>query len=154
MSIFDLLTPIVAASLMYLVRAVYEKISRRPRETKVEEAERQVYKFLPPDLLEKIDKLVSSQENLTEKAKDLTSIIDQNKQALLLGDLFNLYNTQIERYQDETRSRASWSFYIALIAMFSGFAFVVWGGQYILTQTNWDHVAAGSALAAIGGSVS
>lgn len=38
--------------------------------------------------------------------------------------------------------------------MFFGFGFVFWGGQHTLTQTSWDHLAAGSAIAAIGGSIS
>jgi hypothetical protein len=139
---------------MYIVKALLEKLTRRKRDTKVQKAEEQAYKFVPPEVLSKIEQLSATQAKLKSSTKELATLVNQSKQALVLGNLFNLYNTQIEKYQDETRSRASWSFYIALVAMFSGFGFIVWGGQYILTQTNWDHIAAGSCIAAIGGSIS
>src|SRR5262245_44338788 len=42
--------------------------------------------------------------------------------------LCNLYNKQIEKYQNATRARATWSFIFAIAAMASGFGFVIWGG--------------------------
>lgn len=38
--------------------------------------------------------------------------------------------------------------------MFAGLGFVVWGGVQILVVKDWQHVAAGSAISAIGGAVS
>jgi hypothetical protein len=148
------LLPFIIATILTLVKTYIEKSSRKEKEEKVEEAEKQAFTIPPDALLEQINQLKASQEGLEVKTQEITSLIDQNTRSLILGNLFNLYNKQIERYQDETRSRASWSFYIALIAMFFGFGFVFWGGQHVLTQTNWDHLAAGSAIAAIGGGIS
>ena len=64
-------------------------------------------------------------------------------------DELGLNNKQIEQFQKETRSRASWSFYTALIAMFCGFGFIFWGGYYILATP-----VAGTAVAGIGGAIS
>lgn len=152
--IITLLLPIIAATVLTFVKTFYERISRKEKESKVEEAEKQAFTTAPDQVLEKIDKLKASQQGLEVRTREIVELIDQNQRNLILGNLFNLYNKQIERYQDETRSRASWSFYIALISMFFGFAFIFWGGQHILTQTSWDHLAAGSAIAAIGGSIS
>jgi len=150
----EILTPIIAATAISLIKALLEKVSDKKKETKLEEAEKQAFSGLPEAILEKMEKIDVSQAGLEFKTKELCELIDTSKQALQQGNLFNLYNRQIERYQDETRSRASWSFYIALIAMFAGFAFIFWGGQHILSQTSLDHLAAGSLIAAIGGSVS
>jgi len=74
--------------------------------------------------------------------------------AIAMGRLFNLYSKQIEKYQQETRTRASWSFVFAIISMFLGMAFVFWGGTFILSDTGTDKVAAGAAISAIGGGIS
>lgn len=63
-------------------------------------------------------------------------------------------NKQIEQFEKSAKRRASFSFYTAFVAMFCGFAFIFWGGQHILRQMTWDHIAAGSAIASIGGSIS
>lgn len=85
-----------------------------------------------------IDAILSGK---TKKARDLLEYLD-------------LYNKQIHEYQKAAKLRASCSFYCALIAMFCGFAFIFWGGQHMLREINWDQLAAGFALAAIGGSIS
>ena len=91
------------------------------------------------ELLEDIADLIISGK--TKKARDFLEYLD-------------LYNKQIQEYQKEAKRHASCSFYIVLIAMFCGFAFIFWGGRYILTQMTWDHLATGSAIVAIGGGIS
>jgi ABC-type multidrug transport system fused ATPase/permease subunit len=154
MDILSLLVPLVAATLMSLVKSVLDKKEIKRTEIKIEEAEKQAFPKLSQTMIEKIENLAASQEGLEERAQEISKVVEKSQKAVMLGNLFNLNNKQIESYQDQTRSRASWSFYIALIAMFFGFIFIFWGGQYILTNTGWDHITAGSAIAAIGGSIS
>lgn len=74
--------------------------------------------------------------------------------AIPASHLFNLYSKQIEMYQQETRSRASWSFICAILAMFAGFGFVFWGGSLLLHASETIVLAAGGLLAGVGGAVS
>ena len=67
---------------------------------------------------------------------------------LVLGRLINLYSKQIEKYQQETRARASWSFMFAIASMFFGMGLVFWGGAYVLSESGADHVAAGGTISA------
>jgi len=150
----ELFIPILAATALSIVKALFEKLSVKKQDSRVEEAEKRAFDVLPKELVEKIERVGASQAGLEVKTRELTDLIDSSRGALVLGNLFNLYNRQIEKYQDETRSRASWSFYIALIAMFAGFGFVFWGGQHVLTEPSLNHLAAGSAIAAIGGAIS
>jgi ABC-type multidrug transport system fused ATPase/permease subunit len=69
-----------------------------------------------------------------------------------VGRLFNLYNKQIEKYQRETQSRASYSFLLAVLSMIAGLGILVWGGWTIVHDPNL--VASGSVIAAIGGAMS
>jgi hypothetical protein len=71
-----------------------------------------------------------------------------------MGKLFNLYSKQIEQYQEQTRSRATWSFIFAIVAMSAGLGFVFWGGIVMLSGTETAQVAVGSVIAGIGGAVS
>lgn len=71
-----------------------------------------------------------------------------------LGRLFNLYSKQIEKYQHETRSRATWSFGLALIAMFAGFGFLIWGGTVLLTAKETIVLASGGLISTVGGAIS
>jgi hypothetical protein len=149
-----IIAPIMAATIMTFIKVWIDKGTRKQRDEKVQEAEREAFRRLPDIVLKKIEDLSNSQEGLETKTNEIARVIEENRQLLQMGSLFNLYNRQIESYQDETRSRASWSFYVALIAMFAGFAFVIWGGKYILSELRWDYIAAGGAIASIGGSIS
>jgi hypothetical protein len=150
----ELVLPVIAATALYIIKTLLEVFREKVQKKNVDQAEKQAFTLLPDLVLERIEQLKESQEGLEAKTRKVTDLLDENREALIIGNLFNLYNEQIGRYQDETRSRASWSFYIALIAMFFGFGFVFWGGQHILTQSSWDHLVAGSAIAGIGGSIS
>jgi hypothetical protein len=152
--VVNVLTPVLLATIITVVKWILERVTGKSKEGKVEEAERQAFTTVPEAVINKLDELTLNQEGLDVRTREITELIDKNGQVLALGSLFKLYSKQIERYQDETRSRASWSFYAALIAMFSGFGFVLWGGQYGLTDAKWDHIAVGSFIATIGGSIS
>ncbi|WP_353572385.1 hypothetical protein [Candidatus Albibeggiatoa sp. nov. BB20] len=60
----------------------------------------------------------------------------------------------MEKYQQETRSRATWSFIFAIISMSFGFGFVIWGGSVLLTAKEPIVLAAGGLLSTVGGAVS
>jgi len=152
--VLGLIASILAATAVAAIKALLEKASRKVQDAKVEKAEKEAFRQLPDTLLKKMEVLRSSQEGLETRTQELSRLLEENTQLLQLGNLFNLYNKQIERYQEETRSRASWSFFVALVVMFFGFAFIAWGGQFILAELKWDHIAAGAAIASIGGSIS
>lgn len=71
-----------------------------------------------------------------------------------MARMLSLYTEQIEQYQHATRARASWSFNLAMVAMFAGFAFVLWGGTVLVQAGEATVLAAGTILAAVGGAVS
>ncbi len=100
------------------------------------------------------DNLVVTQEKLKLEAEQVKKLINDSKSAIEMGRLFNLYNKQIERYQTETRTRASWSFIFAILSMFLGMFFIFWGGSVIISEDGSDKVLAGSAIASIGGAIS
>ena len=68
--------------------------------------------------------------------------------------LFNLYSKQIERYQQQTRSRATWSFAFAIIAMTAGFVSIVWGARSMLGDAATSQMVAGGAVASLGAAAS
>ena len=81
-------------------------------------------------------------------------LIEESRTSLEMAGLSNLYSTQIQKYQQQTRSRATWSFLFAILAMSAGLAFVFWGGTIILRGTDAIQLAAGGTISAIGGGVS
>jgi hypothetical protein len=85
---------------------------------------------------------------------EIERLIEEERNAVQMGKLFNLYNKQIEKYQTQTQTRASWSFIFAIVAMVAGLALVVWGGSSIMYGNGWTNVAAGSILSAIAGCIS
>ncbi len=91
-------------------------------------------------------------DNAEKKAYE----ISQNGQNTIeIGRLFYLYSSQIEKYQKETRTRATLSFLFAILSMSAGMGFMFWGGSFILlADPNANHVAAGAAISAIGGGIS
>lgn len=121
---------------------------------KLEEAENKAYSTTPEEIKKTISILYESHEGLKEKAESISKIIEENQKAIILGNLFNLYSKQIEKYQQETRIRASLSFFFAILSMCAGMGFMFWGGSFILADPNANHVAAGAAISAIGGGIS
>jgi len=116
-------------------------------------AEKEAF-HIPPEELDGdvgADKL--SPELLAQRARDIDSLIRQNRDLLQVGRLFDLYSKQIEKYQTETQARAGWSFIFAIFSMLAGLSFVVGGGIHVLTNPGWEHVAAASAISGIGGAV-
>lgn len=130
----------------------YKKNKRASEE--VREAERIAF-IEQPDLLEsRLREITQSQEGLEERTNQIQKLLQDSREATSVGRLFNLYSKQIEKYQQETRSRASWSFIFAIIAMFAGFGFVIWGGSVLLTAKETIVLVAGGLLATVGGAIS
>jgi hypothetical protein len=129
---------------------------RRQKEAnrEVRQAEEAAFKERPEELDRRVKALTESQEGLEERATELAAILEDSRSAVQMGRLFNLYNKQIEKYQQETRTRATWSFVFAIFAMSAGFAFVVWGGSVLLTAKETIVLAAGGLIAAVGGGIS
>ncbi len=117
---------------------------------KVQEAEKKAYEIDPEEIKKTISSLHKSQEGLKEQADSIKTIIQESQNVIEMGRLFNLYSKQIEKYQIETRSRATWSFIFAILSMCAGMGFIFWGGQFILSAEGANHVAAGAAISAIG----
>lgn len=120
----------------------------------VQEAERQAFIEKPAKLESKLEELALSHEGLEERAAEIANLVAESKEAVSVGHLFNLYSKQIVKYQQETRSRATWSFVFALISMFAGFGFVIWGGSVLLTADDAIVLAAGGLLSTVGGATS
>lgn len=157
MSTLGEFSPII--SLSVAVIAIISKLwadykKSKKTDSEVSEAEKQAFKSIPESLVNTTQELLKSQETLEHRSKEIKRLIDESQNALQRGSLFNLYNKQIEKYQLETQRRASWSFIFAIVAMAAGLGFVFWGGTYIITGNGWEHVAAGAAISAIGGSIS
>ena len=95
-----------------------------------------------------MDKELAGQKNFLSRP----SISSEN--SISNANLFNLYSKQIEKYQQQTRFRASLSFAFAIFSMLAGLTFIFWGGTVILRGPGWENTAAGSAISAIGGSIS
>ncbi|MCU0092464.1 hypothetical protein N8H72_20995 [Pseudomonas koreensis] len=116
-------------------------------------AEKEAYHIPPEEANVDAENLKLSPELLAQRARDIDSLIRQNRDLLQVGRLFDLYSKQIEKYQTETQARAGWSFIFAIFSMIAGLGFVVGGGIHVLTSPGWEHVAAASAISGIGGAV-
>ena len=72
---------------------------------------------------------------------------------LSMPSLLNLYSKQIEKYQQEARARATWSFVFAIIAMSAGLAFLLVGAWILISAQETIVLAAGGLISALGGAV-
>jgi hypothetical protein len=145
----------IAVSLSGIIAKIIREANQQKRASEdVREAERQAFFVKPAEFEFKLQQLTQSQEGLEERANEIASLITESKEAISLGKLFNLYSKQIERYQQETRSRATWSFIFAITAMLAGFGFVIWGGSVLLTAKEPIVLAAGGLLSTVGGAIS
>lgn len=146
---FAVIGTIVAVS----IKLILNWLEFRETNKRVQEAEKKAFKSAPEAFASQIDELKDSQATLEQKAHQLSQLIRTSQEALQVGNLFNLYSKQIEKYQTETQARAGWSFIFAIISMIAGLGFVVLGGVYMLTNPGWEHAAVATAIAGIGGSV-
>lgn len=152
-TIIGLVLSTVVAFVFTIVRTTTDYFERRMARERVLKAENEAFKIGPETFARKTEELRASEESLEQQAKDLNLVIQKSQAALQVGNLFDLYSKQIEKYQTETQGRASWSFIFAVFAMLAGLGFVVWAGVHVLTNPGWEHVAAATGIAAIGGAV-
>ncbi|HHX8561843.1 TPA: TRADD-N-associated membrane domain-containing protein [Vibrio diabolicus] len=149
--------PFLAPLLFFpiIAKLVLDFIQTRESNKQVNKAEEEAFNIGSNDQSQvSQDSLEVTQEKLKLEAEEVKKIINDSKSAIEMGRLFNLYNKQIERYQQETRSRASWSFIFAIFSMLLGMSFIIWGGSVIISENGSDKVLAGSAIASIGGAIS
>jgi hypothetical protein len=144
----------VAAIVAVIAKLISNYLEAKQAREQVLQAEREAFRTLPEALANKTTELVASQEQLEQRTKQITDLLENAQATLRVGVLFDLYSKQIEKYQTETRARAGWSFIFAIFAMVAGLSFVIWGGTVVFSAGDWQKVAAGSAISAIGGAVS
>ena len=135
-----------------IIGGVYGFLRERKASQDVLDAEQEAFAGDVDDLDQRCAALAESHPELGQEA--IAQLLEANRAAIATGRLFNLYGKQIEKYQQQTRTRATWSFAFAIVAMFAGLGFVFWGGRHMLSQPDAGSVTAGSLIAAIGGSVS
>jgi len=140
------LIAVVAATVSIITKAATDLYTTWRATKRVLQAEKEAFKTAPERDLVKAEEIDPS---ATGKFR-----IRDHRDALQIGNLFDLYNKQMERYQTETIARAGWSFIFAIIAMVAGLGFVVAGGAYGLAASGWEHVGAATAISGIGGGVS
>ncbi|WP_417915311.1 hypothetical protein [Candidatus Electronema sp. JM] len=95
-----------------------------------------------------------AERKLEEAESNAYEIVPGSQEGIKIERLFNLYSKQIATYHQETRIRASLSFFFAILSMCAGMGFMFWGGSVIIIDPNANHVAAGAAISAIGGGIS
>jgi Ca2+/Na+ antiporter len=147
-------TMLAAVAITVFLKLILDFWKYKLNSEKVEKAEKQAFDLTTYPLTSEMEALKDEHNNLKQATEQVKKVVEDNKNAIAMGRLFNLYSKQIEKYQQETRTRASWSFVFAIISMFLGMAFVFWGGTFILSDTGTDKVAAGAAISAIGGGIS
>ena len=135
-------------------KAIIDAIESYNARKQVLEAEKKAFSSLPGTLVTQTKELWESQEPSELHAKLISDTFEASQDALRIGSLFDLYSKHIEKYQTETQARAGWLFIFTIVAMMAGLAFVVWGGTHVLRYNGWQHIAAGCAIAAIGGAIS
>ena len=150
---FNTLTVLLAAA-GALIKMLSDHRERRRAEKQVDEAEKRAYQSAPESMAARTEELAKSQSSLEEQARELARIIAESRSAVQMGNLFNLYSKQIEKYQTQTQARAGWSFIFAIVAMAAGLALVVWGGTQVIAGSDWKNVTAGSLVSVIGGAIS
>lgn len=148
--------PIVLAAVVITVilKLILDFWKYKLNSKKVEKAEKEAFDLSTYPLTSEIEVLKDEHNNLKQDTELVKMVVENSQNTIAMGRLFNLYSKQIEKYQQETRTRASWSFVFAIISMFLGMAFVFWGGTFILSDTGTDKVAAGAVISAIGGGIS
>lgn len=157
MNIVDTLIAIAIPVVIVVSAVVFKSISddsdaKRARE-RVLEAEKAAFKSAPEAYAQRTDELRDSRDSVAQQSSELRKLVHSSQAALQVGNLFDLYSKQIEKYQTETQARAGWSFIFAIVSMFAGLGFVVLGGAHILTNPGWEHVAAATGISGIGGAV-
>lgn len=124
----DLAIPISFALIAGIVTAIKDATGKRKTDAKVEEAEKNVF------------------------SPQLNSNSDSQEEKLV--KMFYLFNSQLDKYQNETRSRANWSFFFAIGSMIFGLWFIYWGAKQFYSGDEGGYKSIGLMVTALGGAVS
>jgi len=144
----------ISAAVVSLIGVVVQIISRRGAADRAREAEDQAFVQPAAAWHERLVTLSKSQAEVEGGLEEVSRLAEASQPAIEMGRLFNLYSKQIEKYQLETRWRATLSFIFATFAMSFGFGFVLWGGSVLLTANETIALAAGGVISTVGGAVS
>jgi hypothetical protein len=148
---------IIATALAFFTGIIeFVRNSRLEKQTNanVLKAEEMAFKDKPNEYESRLIELSESHANLEDRATEISELIEESRDVIKIGRLFNLYSKQIEKYHQQTRSRARWSFTFAIISMFSGLGLIIWAGSILLTADKSIALAAGGIISTIGGGVS
>jgi DNA-directed RNA polymerase subunit L len=154
MNIIEIIMTMFAISggLSALISVIRSLKNQKLANKNVLEAEKEAFQD-KPELNLRMEELLKTQDGLEERTKEIAKTVEEIKTSIEMRRLFNLYSKQIEKYQQQTRSRATISFMFAIFSMIAGLGFVIWGGTVLLTAKETIVLAAGGILAAIGGGV-
>lgn len=145
----------VLTALFYIaIRAFFEWRKQRLLADEVRKAETEAFQEKPREVEARLSELAQSTAGLEERTNALEQALEQTRTIIQMGRLLNLYSKQIEKYQQQTRSRVSVSFFMAILAMSAGLAFLVWGGSTLLHADESIVLAAGGIVASLGGGIS
>jgi Ca2+/Na+ antiporter len=84
-----------------------------------------------------------SRKEMQEHLIGILGSIEKSSGTIEMKRLFNVNSKRVEKYQAQTGSRAYLSFIFAIISMFAGLGFVIWGGSVLLTAKETIALAAG-----------
>lgn len=151
----DVIPWVIALFALTLGFYQYTRSAKQQKEANgnVLEAEKEAFQEKPEYHKEFFDEIMKTQDSLEVRTKQVASCVEEIRESMQMNRLFNLYSKQIEKYQVQTRSRATWSFMFAIFSMIAGLGFVIWGGSVLLTAKETIVLAAGGIISAIGGGV-
>jgi hypothetical protein len=154
MNIIEIILTVVLISgtLSSLINFIESLKNQKLANKNVLEAEKEAFQD-KPELDRRMEELLKTQAGLEERTKEISESVEEIRSSIEIRRLFNLYSKQIEKYQQQTLSRAKISFMFAIFSMIAGLGFVIWGGTVLLTAKETIVLAAGGILAAIGGGV-
>ena len=141
-------------AILTVVKTIADLRLKQRSDERLSEAEREAFQAVPESLIAKTKELSESQAQLEQNANQIAELLEESRNAVQAGSLFNLYSKQIEKYQTQTQSRAGWSFVFAIVSMASGLALVIWGGSQLIGESSASRMVAGSTIAVVGGALS
>jgi hypothetical protein len=135
------------------VRAISDATAIRGADKRFAQAQSRAFEAFNPTL-------ESSSKGQAKEHSVKTS--DKPSTVLALASLFDVYSKQIDKYQAQTQSRATWSFLCAVVSMIAGIVFLICGGWEIMrlvdkapdgTGAIQGHVLPGSIISVMGGAM-
>ncbi|WP_197477823.1 MULTISPECIES: hypothetical protein [unclassified Marinomonas] len=119
---------VVVMAITVILKLILDYFKSKSNSEKVEKAEKAAFDLSTSPLSSEISQLKDEHDTLKVATEQAKKVVEDHQNVLVMSRLFNLYSKQIEKYQQETRTRASWSFVFAIVSMFLGMGFIFWVG--------------------------